>query len=679
MQDNAKKILVIGAGYSGVLTAKKLAKRFKKNPNVSISIVDKNPFHTMLTELHEVAAGRVSEDSIKLSLKKIFAGRKVNVIQDTITGIDFDGKKALGKNGSYDYDYLVIATGCRPTYFGVEGAAEYSYKLWSYDDAVILKDHILDCFRKATRETNLEEKKKLLSFFVVGAGFTGTEMAGELAEYVPILCEEFEVDRSLVSLYIADVLPRTVPTLPEKLSKKIERRLEKTGVQLFLGAKVVKIGEGYIELQHGGEDKRIESKTVIWAAGTESSELAASAAEKLESAGRGRIKTDKYLRSLNDESVYVTGDSIFYIPEGQETPVPQIVENCEQSAAVAAHNITCAIKGEGDMKEYNPKFHGFMVSVGGRYGVAYVGTANRKFSLASFFAMFTKHFINIVYFVQVLGWNKIFSYLKHEFFTIRHNRSFVGGHFSNKTPSFLLVPLRLWLGAVWVFEGVMKIVEKWLVEPKLKGFFGGANQWYESILKGVATSDGGSSATPAASAVADAVSSASNAVADAVSSATGGAVDTVEKVGQVLINFDFLGLFKLIAVSGKDLAHSTLNDLAFRIDIPILNWFINTLIIPYNGMQLFMQIFIVIAEILIGLSLISGLFTTASTAASLVLQVMFVCTTGLYFGTFWMVFAAIALLIGSGRIFGLDYYAMPFLKKKWKNLRFVRKLYIYND
>jgi NADH dehydrogenase len=238
----------------------------------------------------------------------------------------------------------------------------------------------------------------------------------------------------------------------------------------------------------------------------------------------------------------------------------------------------------------------------------------------------------------------------------------VGGHFSNKTPSFLLVPLRLWLGAVWLFEGIMKIAGGWLKSPMLKGFFSGAAAWYDAIVKGA--SDASSAATPAA---------------DGVTSATGAASGTIEAAGQVIFDFDFLKIFRMLFVSGKELAESTLGDLAFKIDVPLLNWFIDKVILPNNTMQMFMQIFIVTAEILIGLSLIGGLFTTLSTTFSLVLQIMFVCTTGLFLGTFWMIFAAIALLIGSGRIFGLDYYVMPFLKVRWKKLPFVRKLYIYND
>lgn len=650
------RILIIGAGYAGILTAKKLAKKFKKNEDVSVTIIDKNPFHTMLTELHEVAANRVDEDSIKISLKKVFTGRRVNVVLDTVETIDFTNKLVSGRNGRYEYEYLVLAAGSKPTYFGVPGAEEYSHKLWSFEDAVNLREHIHNCFRKAAVESNTEEKKRLLTFHVVGAGFTGVEMVGELAEYVPILCEKYEIDRRDVSIFNVDVLTRTVPNLPEKLSNKVEKRLGKMGVAMMLNNGVVGVGPDFIETKNADKVTRHTSGTVIWAAGIESSDIANEAAKTLQSAARGRIKLDSYLRSLDNDHVYVVGDNMLFTAEGEERPVPQMVENCEQSAAVAAKNIYCAVTGKGEMTPYKPSFHGMMVCVGGRYGVARVGTPKFMFNLPSFLAMFVKHFINIIYFIQVLGWNKIFSYVKHEFFTIRNCRSFVGGHFSNRTPSFLLVLLRIWLGAAWLFEGVMKIVEGWFAKPQLTGFFGGANTWYDSILK--STVEGTSSATVEGG----------NAAAKAVS-----------KVGAAIFNLNFLNLFHIVFVSGKKLAESTINDFAFRLQIPLLNSFINKFILAHGSVQMFMQISIVIAEILIGLALIGGLFTTPASALSLVLQIMFVSTTGLYLGTFWMIFAGIAVLIGAGRTFGLDYYVMPFLKKQWKKLSFVKKLYIYND
>lgn len=703
------KIVIVGAGYAGILTAKKLANRFRKNKGVSITIIDKNPFHTMLTELHEVAAGRVDESGIRISLKRVFAGRDVDVRQDLVTEIDFEKRTVIGSNERYEYDYLVLCAGSKPTYFGVSGAEEHAYTLWSYEDAILLKDRIPDMFRKAAGELDEEEKKRLLTFHVVGAGFTGVEMAGELAEYVPVLCDRYEIERELVSISVIDVLDRTVPTLPPKLSAKVERRLKKMGVRVLLNTRVVSIGEDFIEFGNGEDTTHERTGTVIWAAGIEAADITEKAAEDLEAAGRGRIKVDQYLRSVKDERVYVIGDNMHYIPPGEEHPVPQVVENCEHSAATAAHNIVCAVTGKGEMKVYKPSFHGIMVSLGGRYGVAHVGFPNRKFSLPSFLAMFVKHFINMVYFVQLLGWNKIFSYMKKEFFTIRHCRSFVGGHLSNRTPSFLLMPLRVWLGAVWVFEGIKKILEGWFVSPKLAGFFNGANQWYNNILNGTGgTADGASGATPAAAdavsaatqAAADTVSTASAAVTDAVSSATGMAADAVSAatsvaadaasaatpaaeavsaIGKAIINFDFIGLFRILFVSGKDPVDAALSDYAFKLDVPLINRMINDLILPSETFTMFMQIVIVLAEILIGLALIGGLFTTPASAASLILQAMFVTTTGLYLSTFWMIFAGIAVLVGGGRTLGLDYYVMPVLKKKWKNVKCIRKWYLYHD
>ncbi|MBA4686179.1 MAG: NAD(P)/FAD-dependent oxidoreductase [Candidatus Galacturonibacter soehngenii] len=695
-----KKIVIVGAGYAGILTAKKLAKRLKKYDDVSITIIDKNPFHTMLTELHEVAANRVDEDSIKISLKKVFAGRKVDVKLDTVTSIDFEKKTVKGQLSSYPYDYIVLAAGSKPTFYGTPGAEEFTYKLWSYDDAIILKERILDMFREATRETNPEIRRRLLTFYVVGAGFTGVEMIGELAEYVPFLCEKFEIARNEVTLVNVDGLSRPIPNMPEKLSAKVTRRLEKMGVKLSLNTFVSSVGEDYIELKKNDKLERHTAGTVIWAAGIQCCDITAEAGKSLEAQRGGRIQVDEFLKSTKGENVYVIGDNMFYIAEGEECPVPQMVENCEQSAETAAHNIVCEVTGKGERKAYKPAFHGVMVSIGGRYAVAHVGLPNRFFSLPSFLAMFAKHFINIVYFVQVLGWNKVFSYIKHEFFTIRNCRSFVGGHFSNRTPSFLLAPLRVWLGAVWVFEGVMKVVEGWFVNPMLTGFFGGANSWYNSILNPTAgAADAVSAATGAATQAADAVSAATGVAAqaaDAVSAATGVAAQAADAVsaatgvaeaaggaasavGQVLMNFDILGLVKVIFVTGKDLATSSISDYAFKLDIPVMNWFLDKFILPNDGVQIAMQIFIVIAEILIGLALMGGLFTSPAAAFSLVLQFMFVCTTGLYLGTFWMIFAGIAVLIGAGRTLGLDYYAMPALKKAWKKLPLIRRLYIYND
>lgn len=669
-------VVIVGAGYAGILTAKKLAKKFKKDDSVNITIIDKNPYHTMLTELHEVAACRVDESSIRINLEKIFAGRKVNVVLDSVENIDFDNKVVVGATNQYAYDYVVMAAGSKPTYFGIEGAKEHTHTLWSYDDAVELRDHIHNTFLAASRATTVEERRHLLTFYVVGAGFTGVEMMGELAEYVPILCAKHNIDPNEVTMVNVDAMDRSVPVLPVKLSNKVERRLEKMGVKMQLNSKVQKITADSIELDVNGSIEKHNVHTVIWTAGIESSDITTESGKTIEAAQRGgRIETDSFLRAKGREDVYVVGDNMYYIVEGEERPVPQMVENAEHSAGTAANNLTEAIRGGNNMKAYTPSFHGMMVCIGGRYGVARVGLPNFMFNLPSFLAMLSKHFINMVYFAQVLGWNKVFSYLKAEIFTIRNRRSFVGGHFSNRTPSFVMVPFRIWLGMVWLFEGLKKVQDGWMgsfkdgkytVVPKLEEFFGWANQFYYGVF-GVDVSLSGSGVAKVAQGVADVASSGS-----AAGDAAGGAT------GEVIFNLAFFNLIEAWFVTGQTLMTSKLPDFAFKFDIPMMNWFVDNVILSGDQIQIVMQITVVAFEILIGLALIAGLFTTLTAAISVALQLMFLSTTGLYLDTVWMLFGGIAVLF-SGATFGLDYWVMPWLKKWWSNRKFVKKWYIYHD
>jgi NADH dehydrogenase len=714
MENMKKKIVVAGAGYAGVLTAKKIARRVKRRglkDQVEITIIDKNPFHTMLTELHEVAAWRVEEDSIKISLERVFAGRGVNVVMDTIKSVDYDKKQVVCAKNTFAYDYFILAAGSQPIFFGVPGAKEHAFTLWSYEDAVVLREHIMNMFRQAACETDLAKKRSLLTFVVVGCGFTGVEMAGELSELVPFLCDRFEIDPSLVTMVNMDMLDKVCNILPDKLSAKVKRRLEKKHVQVLLGANTTSIGDDYMEYKFRDEVKRIATNTVIWTAGVESSDLSKNSSDKLGPSARGRVQTDSYLRAKNYQNVYVGGDNIFFIPEGEKNPVPQMVENCEACAGTIAHNILCDLTGIGKHEEYAPKFHGVMVCIGGRYGVAHVGMPGKFIGLPSFLAMLSKHFINVIYFIQVLGWNKVFSYIKHEFFTIRNCRSFLGGHFSNRSPTFFLVPLRIFLGFYWLYEGIVKVGQGWLKTPKLTGFFQGANRFYQNLLNAAAglpvdatsgatdavsaatdavsgATDAVSAATDAVSAATDAVSAATDAVSaatdvvsaatdaisaatDAVSAASGAVGSAAASFGKVLVDINLFNQIRFLLVNA--------GEYAFKVQVVLVDFIINNLVLPFTGMQMAFQITIVICEILIGLALMGGLFTTLAALVSLLLQCMFLTSTGLYMTSWWMMFAGFAMLFSGGRVLSLDYYVMPWLKKKWKKIPFIRKWYLYHD
>lgn len=634
-----KRIVVLGGGYGGVLTAKKLAKKFKKGSGVEITLIDRKPYHTLLTELHEVAAGRVEEDSIKVDLKKIFAGRNVDVVLDDIGNIDFSNNTLHSKsNKKYKYDYLVIGTGCKPSFFGIPGAEEHAHSLWSYEDAVNLRNHIRNMFIAAADQVDPAIRKQMLTFVVVGAGFTGIEMIGELGEYKEQLCKEYYIDKSEVRLVVADMAPKILPILPDKLIAKAMKRLEKLDIEVITSSQITGVTPNSVVLGTAGE---IASSTVIWTAGVEGSDLVGEL--DLEQQGRKRIVTNEHLQSVDHKNVYVVGDNIFFIPEGEKHPVPQMVENAENAAPVIAHNIHAVITG-GTQKSYKPVFHGAMVCIGGRYGVANVGMPGKMFNFSGFMAMFFKHFINLFYLFQVCGFNKCYSYLLHEFFHVPNRRSFVGGHLSKRSPNFWLVPLRVFVGAMWLKEGLDKLPK--IIDDPTKIF-----------LIPAPVVDGASAATAAAG-------EAAGAAADAVSAATGAAGEAAGA-----------------AASGAQAAVEALGVPGFIHDI--VKWTMDVFFYTHDGgytaLAAIFQAGMVAGEIVFGLMLIAGLFTVIAAGGTILMGLMIWSSGMAPTEMLWYWFAALALKGGSGSTLGLDYYLYPHLKRIWRKIPIVRKWYIYAD
>lgn len=656
-----KRIVLIGAGYGGILTAKKLERKLRKRSDVELTIIDKRPYHTMLTELHEVAANRVPEDAIRIDLKKVFAHRNINVVMDEVQNVDFDGKKVISEKHTYDYDYLVLGTGSKPTFYGVEGAKEHTFKLWSYDDAVLLKEQILKMFRLASMERNHYERTKMLTFVVVGCGFTGVEMVGELGEYKDELCRDFNIPKEDVKIYVADALPSVLPNYPVKLIKKAEKRLHKLGVEILTSMSVTEVTEHSVCLN--GE-RSIETNTVIWAAGVEGSDLMETV--EIDKKARNRVETNDKLQALDHDNVYVVGDNAYYIPKGHERPIPQMVENAEHSASTVAHNILAELSGN-DLKSYTPTFHGSMCCIGGKYGVAEVGTPKRMFAMSGFFAMFVKHLINVVYFIQVAGFNKVWTYAMHEIFHIRERRSLLGGHFAKASPNFWLLPLRLFLGYKWLDQGL----------HKLPGVIADPSKIFLIPAKATATSVT-SSGGQVAGAVVDATSAATTAAADTVVEV---AVDVTSSASQAVE-----------ATAGAAQAAGEVVEAASQwgqaLPVPefiadIVNWSMDLMFYtPEGGFTVMAEIFqaaMVIGEVIVGLCLLAGLFTALASLASIVMGLMIWSSGMAPVEMLWYLVGGVATIGGSGSVFGMDYYVLPVLKKYWKNIKFVKKYYLYTD
>ncbi len=695
---DTRKIVILGGGYAGIEAARKLYKKFRKDESVEITIIDRNTYHTLMTELHEVAGSRVVPDSVMISYERIFSGTDIEIVSDNITGIDYEKKVLISDLNRYEYDYLVLGTGGAPEFFDLPGIQENSFSLWSLEDAIKIREHIEEQFRLAAKEPDIKKREKMLTFAVAGAGFTGIELIGEIAERKKTLCRRYHIDKKSVNLIVIEALDSILPIIEENLREKALKYMTKKGIRVFLGKRILESSDGKVILDDATE---INAGTFVWTCGIHGSEFTsqidiakgseafgkcsiASASgihgmsgsrfevdEVRVVAKRGRILVNKYMQTPDHPDIYAVGDNMWFIEE--EKPLPQIVETALQTGKTAAENIIADIEGL-EKKPFKSNYHGFMVSIGSRYAVSNAG----GLKLSGFFAMAMKHLVNLHYLFGLAGLNTVWGYLKHEFFDMKDRRTFIGDHLSWKIQGWWGVPLRFWLGIMWLTEGINKIGEGWLSFSS-----GSKSGWMFSrgvVQKGVEVVSDVSAATGSADAAAeyaaDAVSAASGVVeeaaghaADAVSAASAAAAGMTE--GAIETASDHIAwIFGKIWDTGKSI---------FPYDSFIVTWFRETFMdhmMAYISYPLF-QFMIVAVEIAIGLALMGGLFTWLAAAGSIAMCAVFTFSGMFSWDQLWFVFAAFLMLGGAGRSFGLDHWVMPFIKRLWNSTSIAKKTHLY--
>ena len=679
------RILIIGGGYAGVKAAKTLHRKYRKDRSVEITLVDRNRFHTLMTELHEIAGDRVPQASVKISYDRIFSGTRVNVVHDEILQVDFEGNEAEGRIGRYPYDYVIISTGGEPADFGIPGIREHSLSLWSLDDALLIRGTLERNFRKASLEPDPAERRKLMTVAVAGAGFTGVELVGELIEYLPTLCRKYDLPDDEVAIYNVEAMGHILDMLPETQRQKAAQYMEKKGVEIRTNALIVKAEEGVFHFKDGTS---LEAATLVWTCGVKGSCFLGCL--DLKEGKAGRMEADRTMRSPGKENIFLAGDGVWIMEDTR--PNPQIVEAAEQTAETAAHNIIAAIEaaaGRGDKAhpvEFKGQYHGFMVSIGSKYAVSYTG----GIALSGFLAVALKHVVNIYYQLSVVGINGVWAYLKHEILDIRNNRSLIGGFAAWKTPNYWLVPLRMYVGAMWFIQGVKKATGGWLnrandfVSVAAPGgdAVSGASAAVEEATHAVQAASAADGAAEAAGYASDAVSAASDAAAGAVETVVETAVDAVSAASDAVaetashaVDAAAQAVDAVASATMEAAGHAGGHGSALLSQpLGIYLWFAQHTV---NLAPFFFQTGIVVFEILIGLALIGGAFTWLAAAASFVFSIMLIVGAMTDASIFWYMIAAIALLGGAGRSFGLDYWIMPFLKKLWNGTGLARRTFLY--
>lgn len=333
-------IVVLGAGYGGLTTAVNL-KKTVGTQNANIILVNKNDYHYETTWLHEVAAGTISPQRASYAIEDVI-GSGVIFKKETVTNIDVAARKIETDAGELTYDYLVIGLGFEGETFGITGLKEHALSLADLNQARRVREHIEQQFVSWTKDEVKDDTK--LTIVVGGAGFTGIELLGELANRVPEICAEFNIPTSKVRIICVEAAPTVLPGFDEELVAYAKNYLSSKGVEFSIGTPVVEATAAGVKIKTGEDTfDFIEAGTVIWAAGVRGNSL-------IESSGiennRARIMVEQDLRAPGFDDVFIVGDcSVFLNPE-TERPYPPTAQIAMQQAVTIAKNIQHLLNNE---------------------------------------------------------------------------------------------------------------------------------------------------------------------------------------------------------------------------------------------------------------------------------------------------------------------------------------------
>ena len=422
------QVVIIGSGFGGLNAAKKL-----KHANVDIKLIARTTHHLFQPLLYQVATGIVSEGDIAPPTRVVLRRqRNVQVLLGDVTHIDLARKcvvsDLLGHTYETPYDSLIIAAGAGQSYFGNDHFAEFAPGMKSIDDALEVRGRILSAFEQAERSRDPERRAKLLTFTVIGAGPTGVEMAGQIAELAAhTLKGSFRgIDSTKARVILLDAAPAVLPPFGEKLGTRARDRLEKMGVEIQLGAMVTDVDRNGITVKDSdGTIRRIESACKVWSAGVQASglgrDLADQSAVELDRAGRVKVLPD--LSIPGHPNVFVIGDMAAV--EG----VPGVAQGAIQGAKYAANTIKAELGGanpaEREPFQYFDK--GSMATVSRFSAVAKVGALE----FSGFIAWLMWLVLHLVYLVgfktkvsTLLSWTVTFLSTRRGQLTITEQQAF---------------------------------------------------------------------------------------------------------------------------------------------------------------------------------------------------------------------------------------------------------------
>ncbi|GAB3265668.1 NAD(P)/FAD-dependent oxidoreductase [Kineosporia babensis] len=401
-----ERVVIIGSGFGGLFAARKLART-----DVDVTIIAKTSHHLFQPLLYQVATGVLSQGEIAPATREILRRQKnAQVLLGDVTKIDVEAKTVTSQTpvgeAVTSYDTLVVAAGAGQSYFGNDHFSEFAPGMKSIDDALELRGRIFGAFEMAEVLEDPEEIQQWLTFVVVGAGPTGVEMAGQIAELAhSTLKKDFRrIDPTKARVLLLDAAPSVLPPFGAKLGKKAQTQLERMGVEVQLDVKVVNVDEDGLDvIDPDGSPRRIESRTKVWAAGVQASPLGKQLAEQTgaETDRAGRVMVEPDCTLPGHPEIFVIGDMMSL------KRYPGVAQVAMQQGKYAGKTIANRLKGGAPLPEFEYFDKGSMATVSRFHAVAKI---NDKIQLSGFFAWLAWLGVHIVY---LIGFKNRITTLMH--------------------------------------------------------------------------------------------------------------------------------------------------------------------------------------------------------------------------------------------------------------------------
>ncbi|WHY79627.1 NAD(P)/FAD-dependent oxidoreductase [Neobacillus sp. WH10] len=381
------KIVILGGGYGGIITSKKLEKLLKSG-EADVTLINKHEYHYLSTQLHKTGVGTAADRQIAMSIPELINPNKTRFLKAAVSSVNINTQEVHLEGGdTVKYDYLIIALGFEVETYGTKGVKENAFEIRSFRSSKTIYHQII-------KQLNLykeDHDPSRLTFAVAGGGFTGIEMLGELADALPKLCKEHNIPFEKIKIVGIEAAPSVIPFFPKESIQYTTEVLEKRNIELITSTKILECTPEKVVLENNRE---VPTKTLIWSCGVKGNTIVHNWGLPIE---KGKIAVDSYLRVKNMKNVFSIGDCSLFMKD-EKSALPPTAQVALQQAPVCAKNIVAALRGESLTSfEYHHK--GSVASIGLMAAVGKVG----NFRLSGLFGAFMKQVIEARYLFNLGG------------------------------------------------------------------------------------------------------------------------------------------------------------------------------------------------------------------------------------------------------------------------------------